>query len=155
MPTPVSHAPSELCFLSAIDLAGLIRSKMLSARDLMQACLMQIERLNGRLNAIVTLVPEDELMARALAADEAIAHKKSLGPLHGLPIGVKDLLQTKGIRTTSGSPLFKDFLPDSDCLVVEREKLAGAIVIGKTNVPEFGLGSQTFNKVFGATLNPY
>jgi amidase len=155
MPTSVSHASSELCFLSAVDLASLIRAKTLSARDLMQACLRQIDRLNPSLNAIVTLLPEDTLMNQALAADEAAAHGKVLGPLHGLPLAVKDLLQTAGIRTTSGSPLFKDFIPDSDCLVVEREKRAGAIVIGKTNVPEFGLGSQTFNKIFGATLNPY
>jgi len=155
MPSPVSHASSDLCFLSAVDLAGLIRAKTLSARDLMQACLRQINRLNSRLNAIVTLLPEDALVAQALASDEATAHGKALGLLHGLPVAVKDLLQTAGIRTTSGSPLFKDFIPDSDCLVVEREKRAGAIVIGKTNVPEFGLGSQTFNKVFGATLNPY
>jgi amidase len=121
----------------------------------MQAHLRQIARLNPRLNAIVTLVPEDRLLAQALAADEAVAHGHSLGPLHGLPIAVKDLFPTEGIRTTSGSPLFKDFIPAADCSVVEREKQAGAIILGKTNVPEFGLGSQTFNKIFGATLNPY
>ncbi len=121
---------------------------------MMQAHLAQIDRLNPRLNAIVTIVPEDELMAQALAADEAVVHGKPLGPLHGVPVAVKDNNQTKGIRTTSGSILYKDYVPDFDCLVVEREKKAGAIVIGKTNIPEFGLGSQTFNKVFGATLNP-
>jgi amidase len=94
-------------------------------------------------------------MAQAAAADEALAKGKWLGPLHGLPIGVKDLHETKGIRTTFGSPLHKDDIPDYDCRVVQREKEAGAIVIGKTNVPEFGLGSQTFNPVFGATHNPY
>ena len=121
----------------------------------MRAHLQQIERLNPHLNAIVTLVSEDELMTQAKAADEAVAQRKSLGPLHGIPVAVKDSYQTKGIRTTSGSILCKDYVPDFDCLVVEREKEAGAIVIGKTNLPEFGLGSQTFNKVFGATFNPY
>jgi len=106
-------------------------------------------------NAIVTLVPEGKLMAQARAADEAITKGNWLGPLHGMPIGVKDLNPTKGIRTTYGSPLHKDEVPDFDCLVVEREKKAGAIVVGKTNVPEWGLGSQTFNPVFGATRNPY
>jgi amidase len=94
-------------------------------------------------------------MAQAAAADEALAKGKWLGPLHGLPVGVKDLHETSGMRTTYGSPLHKDFIPDFDCRVVQREKAAGAIVIGKTNVPEFGLGSQTFNRVFGPTHNPY
>jgi len=133
----------------------LIRQKKLSAREVMEAHLRQIERVNPRVNAIVTLVSEDQLMAEAGSADEALAKGRWLGPLHGLPVGVKDLYQTKGVRTTWGSPLYKDYVPDFDCLVVEREKKAGAIIIGKTNTPEFGLGSQTFNKVFGATLNPY
>jgi amidase len=94
-------------------------------------------------------------MAQALAADEASAKGDFKGPLHGLPVGVKDLHATRGIRTTFGSPLHKYDIPTFDCLVVEREKNAGAIVIGKTNVPEWGLGSQTFNPVFGATHNPY
>jgi amidase len=145
----------EICFLGAVELAKLFRQKKVSAREVMQAHLRQIARLNPQLNAIVTLVPEDELMAQAQAADQAIARVDDLGALHGIPVAVKDSYQTKGIRTTSGSILFKDYVPDFDCLVVEREKKAGAIVIGKTNLPEFGLGSQTFNKVFGATLNPY
>jgi len=94
-------------------------------------------------------------MAQAAAADEALAKDNWLGPLHGLPVAVKDLHETNGIRTTYGSPLHKDLVPDFDCRVVQREKEAGAIVIGKTNVPEFGLGSQTFNNVFGPTRNPY
>lgn len=146
---------NELCFTSAKELAGLIREKKLSAREVMQAHLKQIARVNSKVNAIVTLVPEEQLMVQALAADEALAKGSWLGPLHGLPVGVKDLHPTKGIRTTHGSPLFKDDVPKEDCLVVEREKKAGAIVIGKTNVPEWGLGSQTFNPVFGATHNPY
>lgn len=148
-------ATSEICFMSAVDLAAMIRSKKLSAREVMQAHLRQIERVNSKVNAIVTLVPEDELMLQARAADDALAKGKLLGPLHGLPVGVKDLQPTKGIRTTFGSLLYKDNVPDHDALVVEREKKAGVIVIGKTNVPELGLGSQTFNRIFGPTLNPY
>jgi amidase len=153
-PTVASGA-GDICFLRAVDMAEMIRQKKLSSREVMEAHLKQIERVNPRVNAVVTLVPEDQLMAEALAADEALAHGKWLGPLHGLPVGVKDLHETKGIRTTYGSPLFRDSVPDFDCLLVQREKEAGAIVLGKTNVPEFGLGSQTFNKVFGPTRNPY
>jgi amidase len=160
MRTPADHVTasatdSDICFLSARQMADLIRQKKLSAREVMQAHLKQIQRVNPRVNAIVTLVPEEQLMAQALAADEATAKGSVQGPLHGLPVGVKDLHSTKGIRTTYGSPLHKEDIPNFDCLVVEREKNAGAIVIGKTNVPEWGLGSQTFNPVFGATLNPY
>src|SRR6266436_4119722 len=146
---------SEICFLRAVDMAKAIRQKKLSSREVMQAHLKQISRVNSKVNAIVTLVPEDQLMAQALAADESLAKGKWLGPLHGLPVGVKDLHETQGIRTTYGSRLHRDFVPDFDCRVVQREKNAGAIVIGKTNVPEFGLGSQTFNPVFGPTRNPY
>lgn len=150
-----SISENEICFMRARDLAAMIREKKISSREVMQAHLKQIARVNPRVNAIVTLVPEDQLMAQALAADESIAKKQILWPLHGLPVGVKDLHATKGIRTTHGSPLHANDIPDFDCLVVEREKRAGAIVIGKTNVPEWGLGSQTFNPVFGPTLNPY
>ena len=145
----------ELCFTPAKEIAAMLREKKVSAREVMQAHLKQIARVNAKVNAIVTLVPEEQLMAEALAADEAIAKGIWLGPLHGMPVGVKDLHPTKGIRTTHGSPLHRDDIPDADCLVVEREKKAGGIVIGKTNVPEWGLGSQTFNPVFGATRNPY
>ncbi|HKW35897.1 MAG TPA: amidase [Candidatus Acidoferrum sp.] len=146
---------NEICFMRAKDLATMIREKKISSRDAMQAHLRQIARVNPKVNAMVTLVPEDQLMAQALAADEAAAKGNWLGALHGLPVGVKDLHATKGIRTTHGSPLYANDIPNFDCLVVEREKKAGAIVIGKTNVPEWGLGSQTFNPVFGPTLNPY
>ena len=146
---------SDICFMPARQMADLIRQKKLSAREVMQAHLKQINRVNTKVNAIVTLVSEDQLMAQAAAADEALAKGNWLGPLHGMPVGVKDLHETKGIRTTYGSPLHRDYLPNFDCRVVQREKEAGAIVIGKTNVPEFGLGSQTFNSVFGPTRNPY
>jgi amidase len=141
--------------MRARDLAAMIREKRLSAREVMKAHLRQIERMNPKVNAIVTLVDEDQLMAQARAADEIIAKGKSLGPLHGLPVAVKDLTETMGIRTTYGSPLYREFVPDYDALVVERMKNAGAIVVGKTNTPEFGMGSRTFNPVFGSTLNPY
>src|SRR6202453_2088875 len=145
----------EICFMRAVDMVAAIRAKKLSAREVMQAHLKQIHAVNSKVNAMVTLVPEEQLMAQAAAADEALANGKWLGPLHGLPVAVKDLHETNGIRTTYGSPLHKDNVPDFDCRVVQREKEAGAIVLGKTNVPEFGLGSQTFNPVFGPTYNPY
>ena len=155
---PVNAAPApldEICFMRAVDMVEAIRTRKLSAREVMQAHLKQIRAVNGKVNAMVTLVAEDQLMAQAAAADEALAHGQWLGPLHGLPVAVKDLHETAGIRTTYGSPLHKNNVPDFDCRVVQREKEAGAIVLGKTNVPEFGLGSQTFNPVFGATHNPY
>jgi amidase len=146
---------ASLCFMSAREMAEQIRQKKMSSREVMQAHLAQIKRVNPKVNAVVTLVDEEKLMAQALAADESLAKGNYLGALHGMPVGVKDLHETAGIRTTYGSPLHRDFVPDFDCRVVQREKEAGAIVIGKTNVPEFGLGSQTFNPVFGATHNPY
>ena len=135
-------------------MARQIRAKHLSAREVVAAHLDQIERVNPRVNAIVTLVA-DQAMARARVADDELARGSAVGPLHGLPIAHKDLQLTKGIRTTFGSPIFKDFVPREDSLLVERMKRAGAIAVGKTNTPEFGAGSQTFNPVFGATLNPY
>ncbi len=147
-------ATNELCFTSAVELARLIRTKKLSARELLAAHLKQIERVNPKVNAIVTLVPE-MAAAAAAKADAMQAHKEPLGPLHGLPVAHKDLVETKGIRSTQGSPLFKDHIPQADDLIVERLHQAGAITIGKTNTPEFGAGSQTFNTIFGATRNPY
>ena len=145
---------SSICFLSTVEMARLIRTKKLSAREVLTAHLKQIERVNPKVNAIVTLVPE--LAAAAAAkADEMQARKEPLGPLHGLPVAHKDLLETRGIRTTFGSPLYEDNVPAVDDLVVERMRRAGAIIVGKTNTPEFGSGSQTFNTIFGATHNPY
>src|SRR5580658_330760 len=147
-------AASSVCFMSAIEMARLIRTRKLSAREALAAHLKQIERVNPKVNAIVTLVPE-MAAADAARADEAQARKETLGPLHGLPVAHKDLMETRGIRTTFGSLLYKDYVPAEDDLVVERIARAGAITIGKTNTPEFGAGSQTFNQVFGATRNPY
>jgi amidase len=145
----------DLCFMTASELVERLRTKQLSAREVMVAHLAQIERVNPKVNAIITLLPAEQLMAQAVAADETIARGEAVGLLHGLPIAHKDLANTKGIRTTQGSPIFKDFVPDQDDLIIERLKQGGSITIGKTNVPEFGAGSQTFNPIFGATLNPY
>src|SRR5215212_4116740 len=145
---------TEICFLPAVELARRIRAKQLSAVEVLETHLAQIERVNPRVNAIITLVA-DQAIAQAHAADTALARGDAVGPLHGLPIAHKDLVDTKGIRTTSGSPIYANYVPDRSALIVERIQRAGAITIGKTNVPEFGAGSQTFNRVFGATLNPY
>ena len=145
---------AELCFLTAIELTQRIRARSISCVEVMEAHLRQIERVNPQVNAIVTLAPEQAL-ARARAADAALRRSDAVGPLHGLPVAHKDLVQTKGMRTTFGSPIYADFVPDVDDLIVTRIRNAGAILIGKTNTPEFGAGSQTFNPVFGATRNPY
>lgn len=152
----VQAAPSagDICFLSAREMARLIGRKALSAREVLAAHLKQIERVNPKVNAIITLVPE-MAAASAKLADERQARGEALGPLHGLPAAHKDLVETQGIRTTFGSPLFKDYVPQQDDLIVQRIKRAGAITLGKTNTPEFGAGSQTFNTIFGATRNPY
>lgn len=135
-------------------MAALIRERKLSAREAMQAHLARIERENPRVNAIVTLAAEQALRD-ALLADEWQARGQRLGPLHGLPVAFKDLVDTAGLRTTYGSPIFKDHVPVADAIHVGRIKEAGAIAVGKTNTPEFGAGSQTFNAVFGATRNPH
>ncbi|QKG21463.1 amidase [Actinomadura verrucosospora] len=144
----------EICFSSARDLARRIRARELSAREVVRAHLDRIERTNPHVNAIVTLAAERAL-DEARAADERLASGAEPGPLHGLPIAHKDTHATAGIRTTSGSPIFADHVPDADELVVERMRAAGAITVGKTNVPEFAAGSHTFNPLFGLTRNPY
>ncbi len=144
----------ELNFATARELAGLMRAREVSASEVLEVHLEQIERINPLVNAIITLLPE-QARERAAAADAALARGEAAGPLHGLPIAHKDTTETKGIRTTKGSPIFRDYVPEQNDLIVERIQAAGAIPIGKTNVPEFGAGSQTFNTLFGATLNPY
>ena len=126
----------------------------MSAREVMSAHLHQIDRLNPKINAICTLAAEQGEL-RAAELDRALARGDDPGPLCGLPVAIKDLTMTKGLRTTYGSPIYKDYVPDRDALFVERFKAAGAIVIGKTNTPEFGAGSHTFNPLFGVTRNPY
>ncbi len=144
----------DICFLSATEMARLIRNKALSARELLEAHLRQIERLNPQVNAIVTLV-EDQARKRAAQLDEEIVHGRLAGVLHGLPVAHKDITDTKGIRTTYGSPILRDYVPARNELIVDRIQAAGAITIGKTNTPEFGAGSQTFNPIFGPTKNPW
>ncbi len=145
---------TELCFLSAVELARRIRTREVSALEVLHAHVTQIERTNPAVNAIVTQTFE-QAGVDARAIDARLARGEDPGPLAGLPVAHKDLTPTKGVRTTFGSPLFADFVPDADGLVVERLKAAGAITVGKTNTPEFGAGSQTFNRVFGATRNPW
>jgi amidase len=146
---------TDICFRDARGLAAAIAAGELSAVETMEAFLAQIERVNPAVNAIPTLRPRDALLADARAADRARTSGAALGALHGLPVAIKDLSLTRGIKTTFGSPIYRNFVPTSDELYVERLKRAGAIVIGKTNTPEFGAGSQTFNALFGATRNPY
>jgi amidase len=145
----------DVAFTSARQLAALIERRELSCVEVMHAFLAQIERVNPQVNAIVSLRPPGELLAEAEAADGRLVAGGSDGPLHGLPIAIKDLSLTRGLRTTFGSKLYRDFVPASDELYVQRLRRAGAIIIGKTNTPEFGAGSQTFNTVFGVTRNPY
>ena len=152
--TNTSPAGDDLCALTAVELAARIRGKQVSAREVLSAHLARIERVNPQVNAIVTLVAE-RAMADATRADEALARGDTPGPLHGLPVAHKDLVDTAGIRTTRGSPFFRDHVPAHDALIVTRIRAAGAVTLGKTNTPELGAGSQTFNTLFGATKNPY
>ena len=154
MPDRTSDPTGDLCDLRARRLAELVRSREVSAREVMQAHLARYDRINPCVNAIVTCVADAALDA-ADAADAALAAGREVGPLHGLPVAHKDLFVTAGIRTTFGSRVFEHHVPDETALVVERERQAGAITVGKTNTPELGAGSQTFNEVFGATRNPY
>ena len=144
----------EICFTPARDLVKKIVARDLSVYEVMDAHLARIERFNPAVNAICTLLPE-QARQQARDADQALSRGASPGPLCGLPVAIKDLTLTKDIRTTQGSPIYKDFVPDRDALFVERFKAAGAIVIGKTNTPEFGAGSHTFNTLFGVTRNPH
>ena len=149
-----SPSNEELCYSSAVDLAARLRKGDVSARDVMSAHLERIARVNPKVNAVVTLVV-DRAMAAAARADEVQAQKRPLGPLHGLPVAHKDLVDTAGIRTTRGSPFYRDHVPPAGCAHRGAHSTAGAMTLGKTNTPEFGAGSQTFNTVFGATRNPY
>jgi amidase len=145
---------TDLCEADAITLAGLVRGREVSAREVVAAHIARAETVGGPVNAIVTRTFETAL-ARAAAADEDLARGAAPGLLHGLPVAHKDLHDTAGVRTTYGSPLFAEHVPEVDDLVVQRMAAAGAISLGKTNVPEFGAGSHTVNPVFGATRNPY
>ncbi len=141
----------DIPFTPARQLARLLHARRISATEVMRAFIERIERTNPKVNAIVTFLPE-----QALKEAQALDRRKTAKPLlAGLPIAYKDLVATKGIRTTLGSLVYKDNAPKEDALLVERLKAAGAITLGKTNTPEFGAGSNTFNRVFGATRNPY
>lgn len=145
----------DICRRSAVELADAIRRRQLSVREVVTAFLDRIEAVNPLVNAIVSLRDRADILDEADKADSQLAHAGHAGSLFGLPIAIKDLAQTKGLRTSFGSPIFADFVPQEDDFFVERIRKAGAIIIGKTNVPEFGLGSNTYNTVFGPTLNAF
>jgi amidase len=147
-------ADAALTRQSARELARLIASRAVSPVEVLDAHLARIEQVNPKLNAIVTLATEQAREA-AQAAETAVMRGDKLGSLHGLPIGIKDVTLTAGIRTTFGSPLYKDNVPQEDAEVVRRLKAAGAIILAKTNTPEFAAGANTVNEVFGATRNPW
>src|SRR5690242_10140608 len=152
---PRAASRSGIVMLDAVALARAIRAREVSCVEVMSAYLDHIERLNPRVNAIVALEDGEALLARAGACDAQLARGEGTGPLHGFPFAVKDLAPVKGMRTTMGSPILKDFVPAADSIMVERLRAAGAIFIGKTNTPEFGLGSHTYNPVYGLTRNAY
>ncbi|WP_254544036.1 amidase [Halomarina pelagica] len=149
-----SFTTDEICEMSGARQARLIREGAISPVDAVEASLDRIERLDSTLNAFCTLADE-EAMEAAREAERAIEDGADVGPLHGVPVGIKDLIATKGIRSTFGSKLYGDFVPDRDSVVVERIRDAGGIVLGKTNVPEFGYQGITDNAVFGPTRNPW
>jgi len=146
---------NDIVELSAVDLATAIHSRQVSCREVMRAYLAQIDRLNPQVNAIVSLQDPEQLLKQADERDRQLATGICLGWMHGFPQAPKDLANTAGIVTTLGSPILKNNVPTSDAIIVERARRSGAILIGKTNTPEFGLGSHTFNTVFGTTLNAY
>ncbi len=152
---PRSSGVSEIVMMDAVELARAIQSRRISCAEVMSAYLQHIDRINPHVNAIVSLQNPDDLMQQARERDDALAQGRCMGWMHGFPQAIKDLAATKGIRTTQGSPILEDFVPQEDALYVERIKRAGGIIIGKTNTPEFGLGSQTYNPVFGTTLNAH
>ena len=147
--------PSDIVMMDAGALAGAIRARKTSCVEVMTAYLDHIDKLNPKVNAIVALQDRADLLAQAREKDAGLARGDTLGPLHGLPHAVKDLAPVKGIRSTMGSPILKDNVPTADSVMVARIRQAGAIFVGKTNTPEFGLGSNTFNPVYGITRNAY
>ena len=146
---------SDIVMMDALALSRAVHAKQVSCVEVMSAYLDHISVLNPKVNAIVSLQERSDLLQQAKTRDEQLARGEGLGWMHGFPQAVKDLTATKGIRTTQGSRIFKDFVPAADAIVVDRVKRAGAIIIGKTNTPEFGLGSNTYNDVFGRTLNAH
>ena len=145
---------NEICYMPVVDMAKAIRTKKLSPVEIMETILQRIERLNSKVNAYCTLVAESA-RRQAKEAETMAINGEELGPLHGIPVSIKDLTLTKGVRTTFGSNIYEDFIPDQNAIVVERLKAAGAIMIGKTNTPEFGFTGVTDNLLFGPTRNPW
>jgi amidase len=152
---PALAQSTPLVMMNARALAEAIRSRQVSCVEVMNAYLDHIERINPQVTALVALRDRDDLLAEAREKDAQLARGEATGPLQGLPFAVKDLLPVKGMRTTSGSLILKDFVAPADNVMVTRQRKAGAIIIGKTNTPEFGLGSHTYNDVYGATRNAY
>jgi amidase len=150
-----SRSDQEICFMSARQLTSHIRERKISAREVMSAFLRQIARLNPKINAIVAKLDDEQCLALADDADRRVARGEEVGPLHGVPFAFKDLDPAVGFPFTRGSSIFRDFMPTEDSVLVERSRRAGVIAIGKTNVSEFGMGSHTYNEVYGTTLNPY
>jgi amidase len=146
---------SDIVMMDAVGLGAAIHARQISCVEVMDAYLDRIERLNPAHNAIVALQDREVLLRQAEERDAQLGRGESMGPLHGFPLAVKDLQATRGVVTAQGSPIFRDFVPDTDSLVVERLRAAGGIVIGKTNTPEFGLGSHTYNPVYGVTGNAW
>jgi len=151
----MSTTANSIIEMSGWELSRQIHEKKVSCRDVMAAYLDHIVNVNPRVNAIVALQDRDGLIKQAGKKDESLATGRSDGWMHGFPQAVKDMEETKGIPTTFGYRAFKDFVPSFDSIVVERMKKAGSVVIGKTNTPEWGFGSNTYNEVYGATGNPY
>ena len=145
---------TQPCDLTAVEARRMIGAKQLAPSELLASCIGRIEAVDHAVNAMVAR-DFDRARAAAKRADDAVARGDELGPLHGLPIGIKDLEETEGLRTTHGSPIFRDYVPTSDERIVADARKAGAIVIGKTNTPEFGAGANTRNAVYGATGNPF
>ena len=151
---PPGNAAMDPAFASAADLAAQIRCRAISPVEVMRATLQRIERSQPVLNAFIT-VAGDAAMAAAHAAEAAVMRGAALGPLHGVPVAVKDLIPTANIRTTWGSQIFRDHVPDHDAVAVARLKRAGAMVVGKTTTPEFGQQCLTQAPLFGRTRNAW
>src|ERR1700686_2287471 len=154
-PAAASVLRSDIVMMDAVALSSAIHTRQVSCVEVMTAYLDHIDRLNPKVNAIVALQDRAGLLTQAMERDAQLARGESMGPLHGFPHAPKDLQAVKGIRSTQGSPILKDFIPAADSLMVERLRKAGVIFIGKTNTPEFGLGSHTYNPVYGITRNAY
>jgi amidase len=155
LPPSTAPNPTDVVMMDARALSAAIRARQLSCVEVMTAYLDHIEAMNPHVNAIVAMQDRAGLLAQARERDTRLRRGDPVGPLHGFPVAVKDLVPVKGIRMTLGSPILKDFVPGADSVMVERLRKAGAIFIGKTNTPEFGFGSHTYNPVYGTTLNAY